>query len=552
MFQSPTNDRYNNNQFLPKAGVKKTITPEQVEEIKKCYEDPMYFAEKYFMVNHQDHGVIPMRLYSYQREAIKIYFEKKRLIMATARQVGKTTVATVILLHAALFNPKKNIAILANKLDTAKEVLERIKEAYELLPDFLKGGVSEWNKKSVRFENGSKIFADATTGNSIRGKSLFLLYIDEAAHVDNWDEFSMAVLPTVDASKQSGIIFTSTPNGLNHFYDLYRLAKEGKSDYGVVTVTWHEVEGRDEAWKQRTLANLNFDEQKFAQEHEVEFIGSSGTLISGATLKTMQASKPIRTDGDLKFYKEPVPGHIYAMTVDVSRGKGLDYHCFQIIDCSTMPFEQVAVFHNNTLNAVDYAAIIQRVGIYYNEAMVLIELNDGLGSQIADILFMDYEYPHLLATENKGRSGKQIANSSNPKKIERGITLSATTKPQGCFSLKTLIETGRLKIVDDTTIGEFMTFSEKRPGSHIYQAEEGKHDDCVMPLVLFGWLVNQQYFKATTDQNAAKYLREVSDEEVDDNLMLTMGVVINGLEDDDLYDFSLGSPSDSEFLDRIL
>ena len=531
---------YNSNPQLPKAGTKKDFTPEQQEEIAKCIADPVYFAETYFKIVHQDEGLIPFKLFDYQRRALNLAFHGRKFLMAASRQCGKTTFATAIILHTALFNKHKNIAVLANKESTAKEILERVKFAYEYLPDFLKGGVAEWNIKSVKFENGTKIFADATGGSSIRGKSIFLLYIDECAFVEDWDTFSQAVLPTISAGKTTKMIFTSTPNGLNHFHNYYLNAKKKTSDpakwnnFEMIEVPWQEVPGRDEAWRQNALSELNFDEQKFAQEYSVEFIGSSGTLINGAILKTMSSEEPYRTDPgyNLRVYAEPKDLHTYVMIVDTSRGRGLDYSAFQLIDITEVPYKQVCTYRNNLLQVPDYANIVWQLAKHYNDAWLLIELND-MGEVVSDIVSMEHEYEQIFMTEKKGRAGYQIS-SGHGKQVLRGITTTAPVKSLGCSMIKSIVEQRKIEIIDEHTINELNTFSAKGKS---YEAEEGKHDDMVMPLVLFGWLTAQDYFKQITDSDVMKALKELKEDDMDDYL-LGFGIVNNGI-DENMLDYDL-------------
>lgn len=540
-----SNPFYKGNEFLPKAGTVKELTPEFQKEIERCIEDPIYFAEKYFKIVHQDsdEGIIDLKLFPYQKQAISELVRTRRLLMATARQVGKTTVATVIILWIALFNKRKNIALLADKQDTATEVLERIKIAYEYLPDFLKGGVRKWDQKTVIFENGSKIMAAATGSNTIRGKSIFLLYIDEAAHVEDWENFNSAVMPTVTAAKKSYIVLTSTPNGMNHFYDYYEAAKKKISEYPLIEVPWWEVEGRDEAWKQKTLADMNYNTQKFAQEHEVEFLGSSGTLISGAALKILQDGivKPIQQEDGLRMYESVKHNHQYVLIADVSRGKKIDYSAFHVIDITNAPYRQVCTYYNNEKSSSDYAAIIDRIGRYYNYCPLLIENNDN-GGAVLDVLFLVFEYENILMTQSKGVGAKEISVSA---KADKGVRTTAPIKLAGCAMLKSLAEQKQLIIVDSNTVEELKTFSAK---GNSYEAEQGKHDDLVMGLVLFGWLSKLDYFRHLTDADTLKALREQSDEELEEYL-LPFGIVNSGIDplmNDDIYPMDV-NVSSNEF-----
>lgn len=477
-----------------------------------------------------------------------------------------TTIATVLILWIALFNKRKNIALLADKQDTATEVLDRIQTAYEYLPDFLKGGVKEWNKKSVEFENGSKIFASATGSSAIRGKSIFFLYIDEVAHVEGWDDFAASVLPTISSSKKAKVVFTSTPNGMNHFYDYYKIAKEKqaagplqKGHFPLVEVPWWEVEGRDEQWKEDTLAEMRYNHQKFAQEQEVEFLGSSGTLINGASLKILDSFVervvPEYNDPEmgLTIFKSPEKGQVYALVADVSRGVGQDYHAFHVFNVTTIPYVQVCRFHNNKINASDYASIIDRIGKHYNYAQVLIELNDN-GGTVIEVLFMIHQYENLLMTESNGVSGKVLSGGmGSTGRVDRGIRTTHPVKSAGCAMIKMIIEQQQLVINDAATVEELKTFSSKKqlnPSSPLrYEAEEGKHDDLVMGLVLFGWMSNQPYFKDLVEMNIVEHLRETSDDDLEDYL-IPMGVINNGINgniDFDAVDADFGTVSSSDF-----
>lgn len=537
-------DFYNGNPNLPKANLSRVYTQHEIDEYMKCSNDPIYFAETYFKIVHQRRGLVQMELYEYQREAIRKYEDSGKLIMAASRQCGKTSVATVVILHAAIFNQYKNIALLANKESTAKEILERVKLAFMNLPDFLKPGVHEWNKKSVELDNGCKIFADSTQGNSIRGKAVFLLYVDECAFIQGWNEFSSSVLPTISSNiseddgqeeegEDSKMIFTSTPNGLNHFYYYHEDAKRPESEWGLVEVPWWEVPGRGEKWKERALADLNYDMERFAQEYEVSYIGSSGTLINGAILKTLKGERPIhKDDWGLKIFEYPEKGKTYVIPVDVSRGKGLDYHAFHVIDVTSFPYKQVATFRNNNINATDYAMIINTIGQRYNDAFLLIELNDN-GLNVSDLMFFTHEYENILCTENKGRSGKTV--TMNGRNTDRGLTTTSRTKSSGCALLKMLIEQKKIIIRDQDTIDELNTFSRKKlaDGTYsstlTYEAEPEKHDDTVMALVIFSWLTAQDFFKLLTDSNVLEELQEMSSEDLD---ILAMPVMIidNGVD----------------------
>lgn len=518
-------DGYLGNQHLKRIGSSIEWTPELLKEYAKCAGDPIYFAKKYIKIVHVDRGLIPFNMYGYQEEIATKITNNRRVAVLTARQSGKTTLAVAIILHYILFNEYKTAAILANKGDSAREVLARIKLAYEALPKWLQQGILEWNKGSIELENGCKVLAGTTSSSAIRGKSIAFLYLDEVAFIEGYDEFFASVYPTVSSGEETKLLMTSTPNGLNHFYKTCKGAKEGTNGYEYVEVMWYDVPGRDEKWKQETLAALDYDMEKFMQEYECQFLGSSGTLISGEKLKTLVAQKVIASAEGLKQYALPVPGNSYALIADVSRGKGLDYSTFSVVDVTKMPYQQVCVFRDNFIGPADFASVIHRVGKIYNEAHTLIEIND-IGGQVADILFLDFGYESILFTENGGRSSKRISGGFG-KNVDRGIRTTKTVKSIGCSILKMLIEQSQLIINDFDTIQELARFSKKGTS---YEAESGAHDDMVMTLVLFAWLSDQNFFKDVTDINTLMKLREKSEAQIEEEL-LPFGFVNTGSDE---------------------
>lgn len=529
-------ETYNGNQLLKRKGVQIQWEHDQVKEFIKCSSDPIYFAEKYIQIVHVDRGLIPMNLYDYQREIIQKISHNRRAAVVTSRQAGKTTTAVAVILHFILFQEHKTVALLANKGDAAREILDRIKIAYEALPQWMQQGVVEWNKGSVQFENGCKIIAAATSSSGIRGKSVSFLYIDETAFVENWDEFFASVFPTISSGDTTKILLTSTPNGLNHFYKTCEGAREETNGYEFVEVLWKDVPGRDDKWKLETLQAMDFDYEKFSQEYECQFLGSSGTLIEGSKLKSMVTKEPAIDNGTMKQYERQAEGRIYACIVDVSRGKGLDYSAFQIIDVTEMPYKQVCVYRDNYITPAEYAEVIYRACKSYNDATTLIEIND-IGEQVAELLHFEFEYENILFTESAGRSGKRIS-AGYSKRCDKGIRTTKTVKSVGCSILKLLIEQDQLIINDFQTIKELSTFSRKR---NSFEAESGAHDDLVMCLVLFAWLSDQAYFKEITDINTLIELKEKSEKEMMDNL-LPFGFHDDGIPDENIIEYPAQDP----------
>jgi hypothetical protein len=521
------NDKgYKGNVLLKRANEDIDWSPELIQEWVKCSEDPIYFVENYMKIISLNEGLVTFNPYPYQRNMISSFVDNRYTIVTTARQAGKSTTTCGFILWYIIFHADKTVALLANKGETAREILGRVQLAYQHLPKWLQQGVKEWNKGSFVLENNSRVIASATSASAIRGYTINLLFIDEAAHIENWDEFFTSVYPTISSGTESKIILVSTPNGLNHFHSTWANAIQGKNGYNPILVNWRDVPGRDDKWKEQTLSGMNFDIEKFNQEMECEFLGSSGTLIAGWKLKELVEQIPITKKDGMYQYIKPEKGRAYLIIADVSRGKGLDYSAFQVIDVTKMPYNQVCAFRNNGVTPIDYADIIHRTAVAYNNAAVLVEIND-IGEQVSHSLHYDFGYENILFTENSGRAGKKVTAGFSGRTADKGIRTTKLVKSVGCSMLKLLIEQNQFVVNDYHTIHELSTFSKK---GNSYEAESGKHDDLVMCLVLFAWLSEQQYFKDYTNINTLMSLREKTEEDMDQDLS-PFGFVFDGRED---------------------
>lgn len=491
-------------------------TAEMVSEMQKCSDDPFYFIEKYITIVSPDNGLITIKLYDYQREIIESIHTRKYTVAECARQSGKTTSLAAYVVWYILFNDYKTVAILADKERTAMEIMNRVQESYENLPTWMQRGLVSWNKGSFQLENKSRVLVAATTPKSFRGFSINLAIVDEAAHVEHWKEFFAAVHPTISAGKKSKLVLISTVKGLNHFYNITKGAREGTNTYRLISVPWQRVEGRDQKWKEETLAAMDYDYELFAQEYENEYLGSSGTLISGVHLKRLSSEMAMHSNDGMRQYEQPQKGHIYALIADPSYGKGLDDAAVQVIDITEIPYRQVLTYSNNTITPADFASMINYIGKLYNEASTLVEVN-SIGNQVAESLYFDFEYGNMLFTEGAGSQGKRVTTLyKNNVSTHRGVMTSKPIKKMGCSLIKLLIEQDKLILKDKQTIDQLKTFSKKRDS---YEAEEGKKDDLVMCLVLFGWLSEQRYFKDLTEHNTIMELRDKEEHEMEEDLL---------------------------------
>jgi len=523
-------ETYLGNPNLKNVGQNIDWTEDTLEEYMKCKEDPQYFIQKFIRIIHVDKGLVPFEMYEYQKDMVHKFTDNRFVICKMPRQTGKSTTIIAFLLHYLLFNESVNIAILANKGATARELLSRLQLAYEHLPKFLQQGVVTWNKGNIEVENGSKVIAAATSSSAVRGSSFNVIFLDEFAHVPQniAESFFTSVYPTISSGESTKVLIVSTPLGLNMFYKMWIEAEEGRSDYVPIEVHWSEMPGRDERWKTETIRNTS--EVQFTQEFECEFVGSTYTLIAPSKLRSMVFKSPLHINNNLSVYAEPVKNRTYALVADTSQGKGVDYSAFSVFDVSEMPYTQVAVFRDNTISPLLYPNVIFNVGNKYNMAHVLIEVND-IGSQVADTLHYDLEYENIMIVTMRGRAGQQIGGGF-AKNIQLGLRTSKQIKRIGCAALKDLIEQDQLIIPDFESIKELTTFALQ---NNTYQAEEGAHDDLAMTLVIFSWLVQQRYFKELTNMDIRKKMWEEQMETLEQD-MLPFGIIDDGMDPETIVD----------------
>lgn len=512
---------YKGRKGLKAAGVKLEFSAAQIQEYIRCQNDPIYFIKNYCKIVHLDRGVIPFDLYDYQEDFINAMWKNSKTVLCTARQVGKTIVTASFFLWYVIFHPSKDVAILANKGATAKEIMDKVQKIYALIPYWLQPGLVEWNKSSMVLENKSRILCETTSANSIRGFSISYILLDEFAFVDSnkADEFFTSVYPTLSSGKTTKIVIASTPNGLNHFYKLYTDAVENRNGFTPVMVTWNKVPGRDQAWADDMRKVLG--DAKFMQEMEADFQGSSNTLISSYYIKKMTYKDPIHSSDGFDMLFPPERNHLYFITVDVSEGGGQDYSAFVVFDVTEMPYRVVAKYRSDHIQPILYPSIIYKVGMDYNEAMVLVESN-SIGSQVVQILHDDLEYENVIFSDKDRIT--QWGNSGSP-----GVKTTVKTKRIGCAALKTLVEGDQLFINDFDAVVEISTFVHLR---NSYAADSDCNDDLVMCLVLFSWLTTQQWFKDYTNIDIRRIMFAAEEKRLNDELV-PFGFIENGLAHDD-------------------
>ena len=520
---------YLGNPNLKKANVSQEWTKEEVQEYARCMSDPQYFIENYIMIVSLDEGLVPFKMYDFQKEMVGTFHNNRFTICKLPRQSGKSTTIIAYLLHYVLFNPSVNVAILANKAATARDLLGRLQLAYEHLPKWLQQGVMSWNKGSLELENGSKILASSTSASAVRGGSYNIIFLDEFAYVPSnvAEQFFSSVYPTISSGKTTKVMIVSTPHGMNMFYKLWNDAENQRNSYIPIEVHWSEIPGRDEAWKAETIKNTS--EQQFNTEFNCEFLGSIDTLIAARKLRVLSYIPPIQSNAGLDVFEKPLKDHTYVLTADVSRGTSNDYSAFLVFDVSQMPYKIVAKFRDNEIKPLLFPAKIYDVARAYNQAFVLIEVND-IGEQVASTMQFDLEYDNLIMASMRGRAGQVLGGGFSGGRAQLGVRTTKAVKRIGCSNLKQMIEDDKLIVQDLQIISELSTFIVK---GQSFEADDGCTDDLVACMFIFAWATDQTYFKELTDMDIRQTMMREQQDMLEQD-MAPFGFMVNGLEDENI------------------
>jgi hypothetical protein len=437
-----------------------------------------------------------------------------------------------------LFQESKTVAILANKASTAREIMSRYQLMFEHLPPWMQQGVKTWNKGDVELENGSVVFTAATTAAGIRGKSVNLLYIDEAAIIPNTiaDQFFTAVYPVISAGQTTKILITSTPLGYNHFWKFWNDAVNKVNDFIPMFIPYNRIPGRDEAWALEQRRQLG--ELKYNQEVLCKFLGSSLTLIDSSTIEYMSTCPTVYSKDGLDLYEYPIKAerddeeklvrkpHSYVIVADTAKGVGGDYSAFVIVDITEVPYKLVGKYRDNKIAPMLYPTVIHKVARDFNDAYVLIETNSS--EQVAHIMHNELEYGNLVFVNRSTKTGQVVSGGFGGGKTQLGVNTDKRVKRIGCFTFKSLLEEKKLLVFDADVISEISTFIQVRDS---YQADDGYHDDLVMPLVLFSWLTTNPYFREMSDVNIREAMYQERIKQIEEEVV-PFGFIMSGNEEE--------------------
>lgn len=499
--------KFGGNPFIRKGGIGHQYSVEELAEMKKCADDPIYFIEKYVYIKSvDDENSVLFTLRDYQLDMVSKMMHNREFICKLPRQVGKTVCVSATLLWHLLFNKNYSILVAAHQGNKARDVLAGIKNMYEALPAFLQAGILEWNKGNIILDTGSRVRATASSGTAARGDVYNCVYIDEAAFLMTHiaEHFFQSVIPTISSGKTTKIFVTSTPKGMNHFYNMWEAAVSGKSGYAWTEIKWDDVPGRDEKFKAKIVSQFGIN--YWNQEFGAEFVGSSHTLIAASKLLMLQGGRPLVQSPITRVYAHPNLARQYVACADVSEGVLGDYSTTVVFDTTSLPYTIACVYRNNAVSTMAYPAILRNIGKTYNNALLMVETT-GIGQEVANGLLHDLEYENTALTQpSKKAVGKVLSGLfSGTKQARVGLRMDKQAKAIGCGKLKAMIEGDQLLVCDEWVVQELRRFARNKKGS--YSAEEG-HDDLAMCLVQFAWMVDQGYMKETNDLSVSAAVRQ--------------------------------------------
>jgi hypothetical protein len=470
-------DDLQDNKLIKKIGDKDSVTQTQMKELIRCRDDIEYFAQNYVYVQNNNLGTVLFTPRDYQSDMINIYDKSRFSVVVAPRQCGKSQTTVVFLLHQTIFFRDIQIGVAANKLDQAKELLERFRFSYESLPFWMKPPVKSYNVFSVSFTNGSSVESAATTGNTFRGKSKTILYLDEFAHIkpNVLEEFWTSLLPVISSGgkdSRTKIIISSTPNGTEGlFAKLYHDAINDSNGFTPLFVDWRRIPGRDDEFKRQMMEKMTYE--KYMQEFESAFISTKGTLIAPFKLEDLKSKDPISKHGELRIF-EPFKKRKLAIVADVGTGIGQDYSTIQIFDIDTLA--QVGEYRDNRINTTDFTKeFIKIIRFFKNggarEIYYTVEAN-SIGNTV--IALLDASTDTILDDEN-------VTMVNQRKSKHKGFTTSSKTKMSGCMTFKNLVEHDKFQLHSKFLISELKFFVK---AGQTFKAETGMHDDLVMGCVI--------------------------------------------------------------------
>ena len=475
-------DYYLGNPNLPTENSKFEWTPKMLAELKKAKQNLLYFAENYFYIVNLDRGREKITLHSCQKRSLRKMRDNRFFILLASRQIGKTTMMTIYTLWHACFNSDQRMLIVANKEGTAKEIFSRIRMAYEELPNWIKPGVSEYGKESLKFTNGSTIGISTTTGTAARGQAINVLVLDELAFIESHlvDSFWKSVYPVISSSKKSKIFIASTANGSDNLsYKILNGAIEETNGWGYDKILWNEIPGRDTKWRDDTLRTIG-SEEAFNQEFGCEFVSSGEMAINEELFEILKVNcvkpKMVMEEGNYKIFREPDEFGLYVAGVDIAEGVNQNASVIQILDLKDLTnIEQVAVYHNKEINPFHFTQKLHEILLQWGSPPALIERNN-CGAQVVEQLYFNYRYGNVVT---------YAAGAGKQKNNKVGVLAHTNTKYRMVTNMRYFMnELRSVNVRDIETLTEIKNFVKYPNGKWAAKPGINMLDDRVMSM---GW-----------------------------------------------------------------
>jgi hypothetical protein len=509
--------------LIKKANRQEKFSETQIQDLVKCADPDTgyeYFCRHFFYIQHPVKGKLLFDPYGYQVNLLHSYHDHRFNINMLPRQSGKTTCAAGYLLWYAMFHPDQTVLVAAHKYTGAQEIMQRIRYAYEDCPDHIRCGVTNYNKGSIEFDNGSRIVSQTTTSNTGRGMSISLLYCDEFAFVQPniAEEFWTSISPTLATGGRA--IITSTPNSdEDTFATIWKEANKKFDEFGNETeigingfhgfrAEWFEHPDRDDAWKAVELSRIG--EERFRREYGCEFLIYDETLINSITLAGMEGKEPTMRMGQCRWYKKPKDDMIYVVALDPALGTGGNYAAIQVLEMPTM--EQVAEWQHNTTAIEGQIKILKDINGYIAECCpkmngqnIYWSVENNTVGEAALVVIKNIGEDHI-----PGLLIAEPIRKGHVRKFRKGFNTTHRSKIASCSRLKHLIETGKMKINSKAFISELKAFI---ASGITFKAKSGETDDLVSAMLL---AVRMNAVLADWDQRIFDVMTSTGDDDGED------------------------------------
>jgi len=470
------------------------------KEILKCGKEPVYFFNKYVKIQHPIKGAIPFKTFDFQDDCVKDFLKHRFSIVLKARQLGLSTVTAAYALWMVLFRENVNVLVIATKLSTAKNFINKCKYMLKNLPPWLVlCNIDKQTAQEIGTSRGSTLKAIPTSEDAGRSEALSLLIVDEAAFVRDFDELWKGLYPTLSTGGRA--VLLSTPNGTgNQFFKIYEKADKGENEFHPIKLPWQVHPERDEEWFKSVTANMSVKD--IAQEHECDFQASGDTYLDPSIIERIRQEvvpplKRVGEDRNVWIWHDPKKDHKYLMSADTARGDGKDYSTFHIIDATD---GNIAAEYQGKLPPDRFADLINEFGLLYNKALVCPENNSVGYATVQRLCFL--HYPRIYNNKEKTLDIWGAGNDGNLQKPsgDLGIFTSGGKRNVLLTKMEEYLRNESIDLYSSRLHNELKTFVWVT--NNKVEAEKDSNDDLVMALAIGLWLLDTADFTKYSEEHS--------------------------------------------------